>query len=195
MVLGIAINIAINPEFDLTSAIVGGVVITILPIGLGIYCVRRGRKSPVAVVPPVPVPPVSQRGWVRPCDYKNFLDFRCEERRDLAQCPECDGWFCKKHDKHECFPVKLDAQVRKQIDVARSRRGYARSILVSGLGGVPSLMYGFYLLYMWWVVLVMVIWGAIMLHSFIVYLHYSRRLRQLGVRKRSIRPQTAKKDR
>jgi len=194
MVLGIAINIAINPEFDLTSAIVGGVVITILPIGLGIYCVRRGRKSPVAVVPPVPVPPVSQRGWVRPCDYKNFLDFRCEERRDLAQCPECDGWFCKKHDKHECFP-KCDAQVRKQIDVARSRRGDARSILVSGLSGVTGVMYGFYYLHMWWGRALLVIYGAVILLLIIISLHYSRRLRQLGVRKRSIRPQTAKKDR
>jgi len=57
MVLGIAGNIAINPEFDLTSAIVGGVFITFIPIGLGIYCVKRARKSRRTLEPP-PVPPI-----------------------------------------------------------------------------------------------------------------------------------------
>jgi len=125
------------------------------------------------------------------CHHK-FLDldvWSCKEWHDLAQCPECHLWFCKKHDKHECFPVKLDAQLQKQIDVAWSRRGYARSLLASALSGVPSLMYGFYLLHMWWVVLVIVIWGAIMLLSFIVYLHYNRRLRQLVVRSARVRIQ------
>jgi len=192
--LMLMLGTAVTPEIDLISVIAGGVLFTFIPIGLGIYCVRRGRKSPVAVVPPVPVPPVSQRAWVPPCDYKNFLGVWCKETDDLAQCPECDGWFCKKHDRHECFPKKLDAQVQKQIDVARSRRRDARMFLVSALGGLTGFTY--VVLQLWWGRALLVIYGAVILLLIIISLHYSRRIRQLaGVRKRSIRPQTAKEDR
>ena len=124
------------------------------------------------------------------CDY-SFLGNYCKEWHDLAQCPECDGWFCKIHDKHECFP-KCDAQVQKQIDVARSRRSDARMFLASALVGLTGFTY--VALQLWWARALLVIYGAVILLLIIISLHYSRRLRQLGVRKRSIRPQTTKKD-
>jgi len=124
------------------------------------------------------------------CDHI-FLGNYCSKILDLAQCPACLGWFCKKHDKHECFS-KCDAQVQKQINVARSRRSDARIFLACALGGLTGFTYGS--LQDWWGRALLVIYGAVMLLSIIISLHYSRRLRQLGVRKRSIRPQTTKKD-
>ncbi len=133
------------------------------------------------------------------CYYRNFLGVECKEWNDNAQCPDCLQWFCKKHDRHECFSNKLDAQLQKQIYVIRSRRRLARGFAFSWVGLIIAVSAWFDLLrlQMGWGLL----WGIYFLFGeigilgvgIIIYLHYDRRLHQLGV-KRSIRPQTDKED-
>ncbi len=133
------------------------------------------------------------------CDHKNFLDVGCKEWRDNAQCPECLGSFCKKHNRHICFSIKLDAQRQKQIDVIRNRRRLARDLAFFWAGLLVPMAGWFDLLrsHMGWGYF---LWGLEFFFSeigalgvgIIIYLHYTRRLHQLGVN-RSIRSETNEK--
>jgi hypothetical protein len=42
----------------------------------------------------------------------------CGTTEDLAACPACHWWFCKKHDLHECTP---EPQNPASTDYAKSR--------------------------------------------------------------------------
>ena len=117
----------------------------------------------------------------------------CEKTTDLAQCPECHFWFCREDDWHECFP-EHEPHLQKQIEAALNRRGWA---LIMMLGGGMLAWWGA----MVWLALKHIGFGvpllfiavALLVLSIIILRHYHNRLRQLGIRVRSIRPQTAKK--
>lgn len=115
---------------------------------------------------------------------------------DLAQCPECHFWFCREHDTHACVPEQL-AHLQNRVAAIMNRRKWGWRIIGVGMLLGFSLLLGIIegsvdVGFSWErgygpVVAVTSVVVASLVLGYVILRHYNHRLRQLGVRFRSIR--------
>ncbi len=89
----IILAIADEPEAA-GDMIFTGLIFTAIPIGIGIYCVRRGRKSPAVEVRRDPEPVYPTKPRVKPGTFykvKGLKDNRLKASSGLSNCIGCIG--------------------------------------------------------------------------------------------------------